>query len=818
VNPAHLLQYLLRERAAPDWYTGHETTPDPTTAHSLHRLARAFKDAGASPLDLAVLTRQCLRRIDREARVSSPVREAELPSDWRRVGISVALDGGVVAAPYTPDWVADPGDCSLDYPRDALAASQHTLAGEPWLQGMLGKEHWKSQAQKEVAWRALTAPENSTVLVGLPTGAGKSLVGQCCAAFDSGLTVLVVPTIALGIDQLAAVRELPCQEHLQPMLYPGQDPESTLAAVGARECRLLITSPEAIVAGRLRAPLRRLSAEGSLSRLVVDEAHLIESWGADFRVEFQLLGATLREWRSEAPRGIKALLLSATFTPAAPAALKEMFAGDGIYWEEHVVQRLRPEIHYFATSRWLSEEEQVHHVMESLLLLPRPAILYVTEVAKAEEWGKRLREVGLNRFRVFHGNTLPGARQSVMDAWREDRLDLVVATSAFGMGLDKPDVRAVVHACFPENIDRFYQEVGRGGRDGYPCVSLLVPTWRDRGVGQGMGPTLLADPDKIRDRWLAMWRSRGEDDAHDGNTPSAYWLRTDTSPEHMFGQQTYLESVKWNKRLLLLMERAGVARLIGMQSKQDASGKWVERVGVELRVLAIGLEERLADLLCDQRAQEQSSNRASTAALINYFQGHRCVCSELRAHYGPHTWRACGSCRQCRTGTTNPANPVPLRIDLNDQRAGDRPRVQVVQVPALRLPNSGPNPDLVRAVRQLLQAGMRRFVVPEHRWSDLNAIFQRAEDGVARPYRVDRFSDGPTDSIELGESVVAIHVGSLDDGGSALNAVGHSVTHWVSGIDLEANPSQWPYMYEHGARPYLGRDGLSNWLRGLARA
>ena len=817
MNPAHLLQYLLGEHAPPEWYTGHETTSDPTTAHALHRLVRAFKDAEASPLDLAVLTRQCLRRINPGARVSSPVAEADTPSDWRRVGISVALDGGVVAAPYTADWVADPGDCSLDYPRDALAASQHTLAGEPWLQRMLGMEHWKSQAQKEVAWRALTAPENSTVLVGLPTGAGKSLVGQCCAAFDSGLTVLVVPTIALGIDQLASVRQLQCQEHLRPRLYPGEDPEGTLAAVGARECRLLITSPEAIVAGRLRTPLRRLAAEGALVRLVVDEAHLIESWGADFRVEFQLLGATLREWRSEAPRGIKALLLSATFTPAAPSALREMFAGGGIYWEEHVVQRLRPEIHYFAASRWLSEEEQVHRATEALLHLPRPAILYVTEVAKAQEWERRLRDLGLNRFRVFHGDTSPADRPKIMDAWREDRIDLVVATSAFGMGVDKPDVRAVMHACFPENIDRFYQEVGRGGRDGYPCVSLLVPTWRDRTVGEGMGPTLLTDPEKIRARWLAMWQSREEGDAKDGSSPSAYWLRTDVAPEYMFGRETYSENVKWNKRLLLLMERAGVARLTGMQSKQDASDQWVEMVGVELRVAAIGLEERLADLLRDQRVQETSSNRAATDALINYFEGHQCVCSELKAHYGPRTRRACGSCRQCRAGTAYPANPVPLRIDLNDQRAGDRPRVQVVQVPALRLPNSGPNPDLVRAVRQLLQAGIRRFVVPEHRWSDLNAIFQRAEDGVARPYRVDCFSDGPTDSIELGESVVAIHVGSLDDGGSALNAVGHSVTHWVSGIDLEANPLQWPYMYEHGARPYLGRDGLSNWLRDLAR-
>jgi ATP-dependent DNA helicase RecQ len=817
MNPALLLEHLLKNRAPPDWYVGRETTPNPTIAHALHRLASALRDKTASPLDLAVLTRQCLMRIGNEVRVSSPVSDTYAPSEWQKVGLTVGLDGSAVVAPYKPDWVVGQGERTLDYPPDVSATPEATLAGEPWLGRVLGTECWKSQAQKEVTWRALTAPENSTVLVGLPTGAGKSLVGQCCATFDKGLTVLVVPTVALGIDQLASVRRLPCQDDLRPRLYPGSDPEGTLAAVGSRECRLLITSPEAIVAGRLRGPLSRLAAEGFLRRLVVDEAHLIESWGADFRVEFQLLGTVLREWRSSAPRGIKALLLSATFTPAAPSALRAMFAPDDIHWEARVVQRLRPEVHYFAASRWASDEEQVAWVTEALLHLPRPAILYVTEVEKAKQWGKRLRDLGFRRFRVFHGNTSAANRASIMDAWQKDRLDLVVATSAFGMGVDKPDVRAVVHACFPENIDRFYQEVGRGGRDGHACISLLVPTWYDRNVGDGMGPTLLTDPEKIRARWLAMWSTREANPAQKANIPSSYWLRTDTAPGHMFGVATYSENVNWNKRLLLLMERAGVARLVGLQTKQNAAGEWEERVGVELRVVSLGLEGRLPDLLRDQREQEISSNRATATALLSYFEGNRCVCSALKAHYGHRTNRACGSCRECRTGTAYPARPIPLRMVFDTPHLVTYPRVQVVQVPTLRSPGGGPNLELVRAIRQLLEMGLRRFVVPAHIWSDMSQIFQRAEDGVARPYRIDTFSSEPVDSIERDERVVAIHIGSIDPRGSILNTAGRSITHWVSGIDLEVSPSQWPYMYEHGSRPYPGREGLSNWLRDLAQ-
>ena len=358
-------------------------------------------------------------------------------------------------------------------------------------------------------WRALNSPPNSTLLVGLPTGSGKSLVYQCCAAFDQLMTVLVVPTVALGLDQLAAVRELPCVQALQPVLYtPGDDAEVVLEAVQSRRSRLLITSPEAIVSGRLSNLLRRHAEEGFLGRVVVDEAHLIESWGAEFRIEFQLLAAVLRTWRDVAPGGVRALLLSATFAPTTPAMLRELFAPAGGAWSQHIVQHLRWEIQYFAAAQWLSADDQVARVEEALRRLPRPAILYVTEVQEAERWGARLRQAGFERLRVFHGSTSTVDRRAIMAAWRADELDLVVGTSAFGMGVDKPDVKAIVHACFPEGIDRFYQEVGRGGRDGDRCVSLLAPTEKDERVARTLGPTLLSDPDKVNGRWRAMWGTR----------------------------------------------------------------------------------------------------------------------------------------------------------------------------------------------------------------------------------------------------------------------------------------------------------------------
>ena len=251
--------------------------------------------------------------------------------------------------------------------------------------------------------------------------------------------------------------------------------------------------------------------------------------------------------------------------------LRELFAPDGGPWEEHIVQHLRGEIHYFAAARWMSSEEQVRYVEEALNHLPRPAILYVTEVQEAVKWGARLQQAGFSRSRVFHGSTSAADRKAIMKAWRADELDLVVGTSAFGMGVDKADVKAIVHACFPEGIDRFYQEVGRGGRDGDRCISLLAPTQRDDRVARTMGPTLLSDPEKVNGRWQAMWQSREAVVTAEGAQAGSFRVNTRVQAVYRFGSESFGENATWNKRLLLMMDRAGLIRIesLGRQRLED---------------------------------------------------------------------------------------------------------------------------------------------------------------------------------------------------------------------------------------------------------
>ena len=172
--------------------------------------------------------------------------------------------------------------------------------------------------------------------------------------------------------------------------------------------------------------------------------------------------------------------------------------------------------------------------------------------------------------RVFHGSTSAADRKAIMKAWRADELDLVVGTSAFGMGVDKPDVKAIVHACFPEGIDRFYQEVGRGGRDGDRCISLLAPTQKDDRVARTMGPTLLSDPEKVNGRWQAMWQSREAVVTAEGVQAGTFRVNTQGPTGLQVWQREFWGERDWNKRLLLMMDRAGLIRIDGLTRERTA--------------------------------------------------------------------------------------------------------------------------------------------------------------------------------------------------------------------------------------------------------
>lgn len=805
MSAARLLEHLIVHRAIPEWYS-----PESLHSHSLHALNRLVTATNQKihGIDWAILVRQCIRRLPQHEIIRIPRIDSDLKGLLERVDVEQNLDGTLHAKPYRPDWVFGLGEVALDCPPERRQSTQYKSAAEPWLRRLVGKTNWKSPAQKDAAWAALNAPKNSTLLVGLPTGSGKSLVYQCCAAFGSGLTVLVVPTIALGIDQISALSDFASTPQLQPAFYTTDErAHGILDAVEARRCRLLITSPEAIVNGRLRSILERHAIEGHLQQIVVDEAHLIESWGADFRVEFQLLGATLRHWRKLSPVGIRALLLSATFSSQAPKILKGLFAHEGAVWDVHVIQSLRSEIHYFTAANWSNAEDQTSRIIEALHRLPRPAVLYVTKKQKAEDFQRRLTEQGFRRVRVFHGDTPGPQRQQILDDWRHNLLDLVIATSAFGMGVDKQDVKAVIHACLPEGIDRFYQEVGRGGRDGNATISLLVPGGQDDRVARSMGPTLLSDPQKIQNRWNAMWRSR------ESTNDNHFIIPTGEAPSHLIASETYDESIRWNKRLILLMERAQLLEITGLMSRPVNEGlSYTEYATIKLNRGSLDLENKLPQLLSEQRTSEIKEISTSLDYLHQYFQRKQPICKILRSHFGSLTKRSCGSCSFCRLGQTEPSPARQLEYSITPQRT--HPVVQLVEIPDFNI--QGSNLRISEIVRKLLRSGIvRRFIVASKNRTVINEIFSRAENQSTGPYRIDDLEDVDNLNINEYERVVVFHIHAIDPIAAPLNYKGTLTAHWQLGGNLENPPGRWPFMFEAFSRPFVGPSALDQWIDDL---
>ena len=589
-----------------------EEIPFPATTsevdYALWRFLTLLKRCQVPTRDHGVLLRQAVRWSGDRLFVGNWA--PALAAEGAKCGVHLAGSGDLTTEAYAPTWlVGERWKCGngLDAPPE-IATPNKLVGAEPWLWSLADgrMQRWHSPAQKEAAGKHSLHRRVPRHWLACPRGLGESLSFQLAARFSAGVTIVVVPTTALAVDQyLAAQSILAAFPHLGPRYYSSNDPNSDPAAVRAAlrdgSCRLLFTSPEACVSGSFRAVIDGLAEAGRLDTLVIDEAHIIDSWGGHFRVDFQLLALRRRQWLEKSGGKLRTLLLSATFTPNCLGLLKTMF-GDPC-WTQFACQRLRPEITYFR-SGFDTAKDRDELLIDALHHLPRPLILYVTEVKQAIHFRDLLQNAGFVETECFHGDTSGADRRRLLLDWRENRIETMVATSAFGMGVDKADVRAVVHACYPENVHRYYQEVGRGGRDGAKSIALWMP-WvaRDRAVATNLLPKMLgADLIAVSPDTLYA----GVRDEADGLIS----MPTNAKHERLMGGRSYGENIRWNKRLLLMMSRANLIDLADIVYEEDADEPegWLERV--YLRCNFVPNRKDLAKLLKQSREREMADARA----------------------------------------------------------------------------------------------------------------------------------------------------------------------------------------------------------------
>lgn len=431
---------------------------------------------------------------------------------------------------------------------------------DPSLITKLNNENYKNYqgvAQKVAVRVSLTCQRSDTVIINLPTGLGKTLVAHALTAFakEKELTLVIVPTTGLAIEQASRAKQL-----LNDM---GKDSSSHYVWHGGQDSyihsdikqriregnqRILFSSPESICRSLL--PVLFESAEKKrLANVIVDEAHLVEQWGVTFRPYFQILSALLREFRNLSPSGIKCVLMSATFTEQTLTVLRELFSDKHNSAIEVHGNFLRPEIQY-KVRNFNETDKYWNAIKKAVTELPKPLIIYAVEVEEAKEVASYLNSMGVSRFSLFTGDTDSGEREKILERWNNDELDIIVATSAFGVGMDKGNIRSILHVAVPENFDRFYQEVGRAGRDGLASQSLLI--YRDSSfkTAKSINNARLITVKLGFERWRTLWDS-GQPCS---NGDRLLDLRTLHSNLH----RTSESNEEWNWRTLLLMRRAGI--------------------------------------------------------------------------------------------------------------------------------------------------------------------------------------------------------------------------------------------------------------------
>lgn len=589
---------------------------------------------------------------------------------------------------------------------------------------------YRSQAQKAAVRALATQPPGSSLMASLPTGAGKSLLFQIAALRDrsrnpGSCVIVVTPTIALALDH---ERSMSTMEGLQgSRALTGDQPPAVARTIidsfRRGEVPVLLLGPEAALRRNIADALIEAAKDGAveyglnakLTHFFVDEAHIIESWGRGFRPDFQRLPGFLNRLRGVDPT-IRLVLLSATLSPAARQVLRDGWSGDRPWLE--IDARVPRYEHDVVVEHFNSPEARLEALAWTLDRAPRPAIVYTTEVEHAKAIHHWLSEErGFRRTALFTGETASTERRSIVDRWAGDELDLVVATSAFGMGVDKADVRSVVHACLPEGPARWYQEIGRAARDGGQGLAVLLFTVMrgedddvDRARGLAVGGWLTRD--LAEKRWAALMRD----------------ARTKEWVSDRFHMTVDLDSVRaglkprssdynrgWNMALLTLLQRAGAIKIRSVSGGDDVIGKvW------DLTILDNGLLDDAVDSwdrVFETRQMEVDRAREEVKPFIQLTERptKACVTRGVFELIEPTSYvPPCGRCPACRVEQITPPVDLPcggLEVAWP----------QTLTVPGI-LPNGSlliePNHptferDLSVLVKALASAGIEQFLVPD---------------------------------------------------------------------------------------------------------
>lgn len=310
------------------------------------------------------------------------------------------------------------------------------------------------------------------VLAVMLTGAGKSAIYQVPAVLIDGLTLVISPLIALQRDQITQLEEADAPEAVAiNSRQRTAEAQRSWEAVREHEAEYVFLAPEQLVNDDV---LAQLGGNG-VCLIVVDEAHCVSAWGHDFRPSYLRLGDAIRR--------LKHPVVAALTATASPLVRREIVEQLGLREPVMVASGFdRPNLR-LQVSHYIEDADKRAAVVERVAELYCPGLLYVATRKDAERYVELLSRCGVSAA-AYHAGLRAADRDEVHRRFRNDEVDVVAATSAFGMGIDKPNVRFVVHASVPDSLDSYYQQIGRGGRDGADALALLFYRAEDLGLAR----------------------------------------------------------------------------------------------------------------------------------------------------------------------------------------------------------------------------------------------------------------------------------------------------------------------------------------------